>query len=740
MKRTTFNSRAGLAICLLSLSSAFITGSAANKDTAVHALFDLASPETSPFPSDRFTLPDAGQNTGRRVNLPKPADCVANSSDCEEIESLNELDGFSAAPWLSIPFDGDIDPNTIAGNVFLIALADTLGSQAADTDDEVASDGVSSFHRIALNQIIWDQQTRTIQARSEEFLKEHTRYTLVVTDGIRGSDGQPVGASKSFVRYRHDLAGVNSEDMWYRRALLRAERAAVCTGVPKDNIVALSSFTTRSITDLYEKISQQVLASAPPQADFTFDQGNRAVFTFDQIQSITHNQQRTTGATLTPAVASLANARLVPGAVGRLASGHFVAPDYRVHPGEYIPTVASRTGSPVQQGTDTLHFSLSLPSGPMPARGWPVILFAIGSGGSRLSTFLELVSIQGAYGFALVAIDNVGHGFGPLSTWTVKLTDGSTVTFPTPGRAIDQNGDGIYNSVEGDNALGPQKLRRASDAVIQLSIDLLSVVRMIQAGVDVEGDGTIDLDASRIYFAGQSWGTATGMPLVGYTDAIRASFFIVPFSALSEIRRLGPGNRPSVGSQLDSRTPSLLNSAYGITSVSGVTVASPLFNENTPFRDEAPRVDSIPGASTIRGYLDRFRWRQQCAEPTAFISRLRRDPPRGVSVRPTLLWMARTDQTSPNPTTSELIRAGDLKDRTVYYRHDLFYAANPVGNLKNPHTIYRLQGPVMLPITVAIQEQLSQFFESDGALINQTSPYFEVPMQSPLPEDLDYIP
>jgi hypothetical protein len=738
MKRS-LNQTAGLAISLLTLSS-LIIAPAAQEDATVHALFDLASPVTSPFPSDRFTLPDANQNTGRRVNLPKPADCVANASDCEEIDSLNELDGFSAAPWLSIPFDGDIDPNTIAGHVFLIALGDTLAPQLTDTDDELASDVHIPLRKIALNQIIWDQQTRTIQARPDEFLQQHTRYALVVTDGIRATDGQPVDASESFIRYRHDLAGTNSEDMWYRRALLRAERAAVTAGVDKKNIVALSSFTTRSITDLYEKINQQVLASAPPQADFTFGEGSRAVFTFDQIQSITHNQQRTTGVTLTPVAASLNNARLVPGAVGRLASGHFVAPDYLVHPGEYIPTVASRTGIPAQQGAHTLHFSLSLPSGPMPEGGWPVILFAMGSGGSRLSTFLELVSIQAAHGFALIAIDNPGHGFGPLSTWTVRMIDGSTVTIPTPGRAIDQNGDGIYNGVEGADALGSRRLRAFSDAMIQFASDLLCVVRLIQSGVDADGDGTIDLDSSRIYFAGQSLGTATGMPVVGYTEAIRASFLIVPFSAQSEVRRLQPGGRPALGRELGSQIPSLVNSAYGITSVGGITVASPLFNENIPFRDEDPLVENIPGARLIRRYLDRFRWRMQGAEPTAFIARLRREPPHGVSARPTVLWMARADQSSPNPTTSELIRAGDLQDRTVYYRHDLFYAANPVGNLKNPHTIYRLQGPVMQPITVAIQEQLSQFFESDGALMNQTSPYFEVPMQSPLPEDLDYIP
>ncbi|HYY15725.1 MAG TPA: hypothetical protein VE965_03610, partial [Gammaproteobacteria bacterium] len=333
------------------------------------------------------------------------------------------------------------------------------------------------------------------------------------------------------------------------------------------------------------------------------------------IQSITHNQQQTIGATLTPVAADLTNARLIPGVVGLLASGHFVAPDYMVHPGEYIPTVASRTGIPAQQGINTLHFSLSLPSGPMPAEGWPVILWAMGSGGSRMSTFLELVSIQAYYGFALIWIDNVGHAFGPLSTWIVTMTDGSTVTFPAPGRGIDQNGDGIYAVTEGNAASAPHKLRFVSDAAIQMSSDLLSVIRMIQGGVDVEGDGIIDLDASRIYLAGQSLGTLTGMPVAAYTDAIRASEFIVPFSASAEQVRLSLGNRPNQARRLGSRTPSLLNSAYGLTSLGGVTLASPFFNENIPLRDQAPLVDTIPGAHDIRGYYDRLRWQMQCAEP-----------------------------------------------------------------------------------------------------------------------------
>jgi len=37
------------------------------KGTAIEPLFGLAKPSDGPFPADRFTLPDASQNTCRRV-------------------------------------------------------------------------------------------------------------------------------------------------------------------------------------------------------------------------------------------------------------------------------------------------------------------------------------------------------------------------------------------------------------------------------------------------------------------------------------------------------------------------------------------------------------------------------------------------------------------------------------------------------------------------------------------------
>ena len=61
------------------------------------------------FPNDELTVPDAGQLTGRRVNLPMP-DCKAQPSTCAEIAALNQLDGFNVNPRIAVAFSGAVDP------------------------------------------------------------------------------------------------------------------------------------------------------------------------------------------------------------------------------------------------------------------------------------------------------------------------------------------------------------------------------------------------------------------------------------------------------------------------------------------------------------------------------------------------------------------------------------------------------------------------------------------------------
>jgi hypothetical protein len=95
------------------------------------------------------------------------------------------------------------------------------------------------------------------------------------------------------------------------------------------------------------------------------------------------------------------------------------------------------------------------------------------------------------------------------------------VTLPDGGRGIDQDGNGTIDSTEGVSAIGAQSLISNRDGLRQTVIDIMQLVREIQVGIDVDGDGSPDLDASRIYYAGQSFGGIYGTQLLGLEPAIR---------------------------------------------------------------------------------------------------------------------------------------------------------------------------------------------------------------------------
>ena len=163
--------------------------------SAVHPLFDLAALTTSPFPSDRWTVADTSQNTGRRVNLPLP-DHITHPSDYEDTQVLNTLDGFNLQPRLSIPFDGAIDVYSVSSqDIFLINLGDTV-------DHHEHGD-----HVVGINQIVWDPPSQTLHVESDQLLDQHTEYALIVTNGLRDADGRAVEPSDAFRRFRQEVRG-----------------------------------------------------------------------------------------------------------------------------------------------------------------------------------------------------------------------------------------------------------------------------------------------------------------------------------------------------------------------------------------------------------------------------------------------------------------------------------------------------------------------------------------------------
>ena len=713
--------------------------STSSPSVTVHALFDLTRPETSPFPADKFTVADPTHNTGRRVNLPYP-DCAARVSDCEDLDVINTLDGFGLQTRLSIPFDGTIDPATVTGEtVFVISLSSTLPG------------GEPGGRVIGVNQVVWDPGTLTLHAEVDDLLDQHRRYALIVTRGVRDPSGTPVEAGEAFRRFRHGLnfgQTHDSELKGYREKLLDALKAARAAGAREDDVVAASVFTTQSITSVMERIRDQIKAGTPEPADFRIGPaGERVVFNRADVTSIVWRQQtRQNPVGFTTTNLNLPILQVVLGAVGTVAHGVYTSPDYQVHPGEYIPAVGTRTGTPQVQGYNQIYFSLYLPAGPKPANGWPVAIVGHGGGGSQHTNGPRPVASKlASHGIATIGITVAGHGFGPQGTLTINLAGGNSLTIPDGGRAFDQNGDGVILNNEGFAAARPRAWAIGNrDAFRQTVVDLMQLVRVIEVGVDVDGDDSPDLDPRRIYYHGFSNGSIYGTTFVALEPSVSVASLNVPPGMFPEHGRWVPAARAALGASLQSRTPSLLNSP-GITQIGGVLINGPHFNENKPLRNLPAVTNTIPGAMEIQAALEVAEWGQQSGRtPVVWAPYLREKPLPGLYPKPVIIQFGKGDQEAVNPGTTAILRAGKLADRATHYRHDLALAEDPTIPFKNPHSVLnQVTSPNALVNSIArgLQDQIGNFFTFGGAVIHpEPSRFFEVPVAGPLPEDLNYIP
>ncbi len=717
---------------------------------AVHGLFDLGTPITGPFPSDRFTVADSSQLTGRRVNLPLP-DCAVRVSDCEDLNVINTLDGFNLQPRLSIPFDGPIDVATATSEtVFLVSL-DGTSCEGDDDCDDADEDG---GRVIGINQVVWDTFTNTLHVESDELLDQHTRYALIVTRGVLDQSGQPVEASEAFRRFRQIVHGE------YQHALIAAIQAARRIGVRESEIVTASVFTTQTVTSILEKIRDQIKAATPGPADFLLGPGGtRTVFSLDRVGSITFKQQtRDNPPGFNNVQVPVDMLKIIPGAVGTIAFGKYSSPDYEVHPGEFIPPIGTRTGAPVVQGANQIYFTLFLPSGSKPAGGWPVAIFGHGANQSKDNDPFRVVATMAAHGIATIAINVVGHGFGPLGTLTVNQTGGEPVTFSAGGRGFDQDGDGSIAANEGIRAAPPRTVIFNRDGLRQTAVDLMQLVRVIEVGMDVDGYGYSDLDPSRIYYFGNSLGSMYGTIFLAAEPNVQAGVLTSIGAPILDTIRLSPVNRSMLGTLLASRIPSLLN-APGISSLDGVATRPPQFNENFPLRDgiplhvrlvggtsediiQSPVSNTVAGAFDIQQIVKNSEWVTQQGSPVAFAPHLRSNPLAGMTAKSVICQFAKGDQTAANPYATQILRAGNLADRTTFYRHDVAFAENPMLP-RNPHSfMVSTDVAAFRPISLAAQEQIAVFFATDGEMIIQPEPsrYFEVPIVLPLPEALNFIP
>lgn len=682
--------------------------------------FDPQSPDTGPFPTDALTLADSEQKTGRRMDLPLP-DCEKQPSSCSEINQLNRLDGFNPNPRLRVRFSGPVDIATLREGLVLVAFENR-------TDEEPGIHKTGDL--VAVNQVVYDPATHTAYAKPDSVLDQHRTYLLAVTDAVKDEAGDAVMADAAYT-----ICAQGSGEA-YCGALSAAVRDAADKLAPR-RIVAASIFTTLSATAWLESARRAIEAVSPAVTLAEPKATHRIV----DLAALTINQQTASEPARFSSFSLPLDPALLQG-LGSVTVASFKSPNFLDERQSIAP---QPTGTPVKApaATNEVFFNLLLPETAKPPSGYPVVIFGHGFGDSRLGGPTAVAPVLTNAGFAVIAINAVGHGFGPQSTVTFKEKEGRETTLRSGGRSVDLDRDGRIGPNEGCvSALG------ARDCFRQTVVDLMQLVRAIRGGIDIDGDGFPEVDAERIYYGGQSLGAIYGTIFNAVEPYVRAAALNVGGGSIMDIGRWSASYRAITTESLRQRTPSLLNIGDG-------------WDEDYVLRDQPTKRVTVAGAVDIQNYFEVVEWLSASGDAIPFAPHLTRSPLIGMTAKPVLVQFARGDRTVPNPQNSALIRAAGLRENTWMYRHDLAsrvataLGGNPLP--VNPHAYLvlfvdldgesiKLAEGAGLIVSGLAQGQLASFYAADGATIPDPNnplvsfvlgaPLFEVPTK--LPEDFNY--
>jgi hypothetical protein len=685
-------------------------------------LFQPSSPSVGPYPTNALTIHTAIQKTGLQVNLPFPAGCtvLSVSAQCINIQLLNQLDGFSVNPRITVCFSGPVDVTTLRQGIRIIAA-----------DHDAPS--------IGINQVIYDPVQMCAYAKADQVLDQQTRYLLVVTSDVADANGRKLKADPNYsgcvkransdycqalaqaIDTLHGKSPGDGKSDFSESSSEEAGENGLSDGLGR--VISASLFTTLSATSWLEQAYAQVNSGAIPGAGMLY--APLSTFDLKDVKSIKWMPQ--TG------VSGINYDQTLPlevlAGVERIAFGLYLSPLYLNTAGPEagaISTTPTNVSIQPPSAVIPVSFHLFLPAGSSAGTGKiPVIIYGHGLGDSQFGGPTFAASTWAQQGFATLAIEITGHGFGPLST-TQITTSSSNIVLPTPGRGIQFSPAAPIGASDGcilPNAIGTRDCSR------QTAVDLFALVAAIKS---TQGLG-LNLDPSRIYYTGQSFGSFYGTLFEAVEPNVPAGALNSGGGTQVDVARLSPSARLLGAAYLAGFAPPLLN----VPPAASQAYFHDAFNDEYVYRGQAI-TDSVTGALAIQSAFEQADWLGMLGDPLSYAAHLESEPLLGVPAKRILMQFGLGDLEVPNPTESALVRAGGLQPATWMLRTDLAAAIDPriLGLtqpgvpfpiyphrfLSNPLLFDPLAPPLVKAIGVAAQKQIADFFAS--GTIHDPNQYF----------------